>query len=64
MTRPHCVEAGAAVGARLRLGAYLQVTYEQATEPFLQTDRLSDPELAMLIGGACANAYGWSPKKA
>jgi len=42
----------------------LQVTYEQATEPFLQTDRLSDPELAVQIGGAGAKAYGWSPKKA
>ena len=28
------------------------------------TDRLSDTERAMLMGGACAKAYGWSPKKA
>jgi L-fuconolactonase len=40
------------------------VTYEQAVEPFLKTDRLSDTERAMLMGGACAKAYGWSPKKA
>jgi len=37
--------------------------YEQAVEPFRQTDRLSDSERAMLMGGACAKAYGWSPKK-
>ena len=40
------------------------VNYEQAVEPFCQTDRLSDSERAMLMGGACAKAYGWSPKKA
>jgi len=33
-------------------------------EPFLKTDRLSDTERAMLMGGATAKAYGWSPKKA
>jgi hypothetical protein len=38
------------------------VNYEQATEPFLQIDRLSDPERSM--DGACAMTYGWSPKKA
>ena len=36
----------------------------QAVKPFLQTDRLSDSERAMLMGGACAKAYGWSPTKA
>jgi hypothetical protein len=25
--------------------------------------RLSETERAMLMGGACAKAYGWSPKK-
>jgi hypothetical protein len=25
--------------------------------------RLSDTERAMLMGGACAKVYGWSPKK-
>jgi predicted TIM-barrel fold metal-dependent hydrolase len=39
------------------------VNYEQAVEPFRKTDRLSDAERAMLMGGACAKAYGWSPKK-
>ena len=43
--------------------AYAVVNYEQAVEPFLKTDRLSDSERAMLMGGACAKAYGWSPKK-
>jgi len=37
--------------------------YEQAVEPFRLTDRLSDSERAMLMGGATAKAYGWSPKK-
>jgi hypothetical protein len=27
------------------------------------TDRLSNSERAMLMGGACAEAYGGSPKK-
>ena len=31
--------------------AFAVVNYEQAVEPFL------------LMGGACAKAYGWSPKK-
>ena len=35
--------------------------YEQAVEPFLKTDRLSDSERAMLMAGATAKAYGWSP---
>ena len=43
--------------------AFAVVNYEQAVEPFLNTDRLSDTERAMLMGGACAKAYGWSPKK-
>jgi L-fuconolactonase len=43
--------------------AFAVVDYEQAVEPFLKTDRLSDTERAMLMGGACAKAYGWSPKK-
>jgi L-fuconolactonase len=34
-----------------------------AVEPFRMTDHLSDTERAMLMGGACAKAYGWSPKK-
>ena len=43
--------------------AFAVVNYEQAVEPFLKTDRPSDTERAMLMGGACAKAYGWSPKK-
>jgi predicted TIM-barrel fold metal-dependent hydrolase len=42
--------------------AFAIVNYEQAVEPFRKTDRLSDAERAMLMGGACAKAYGWSPK--
>ncbi len=34
--------------------AYAVVNYEQAVEPFLKTDRLTDSERAMLMGGACA----------
>ena len=44
--------------------AFAVVNYEQAVEPFRLTDRLSKDEKAMLMGGACAKAYGWSPKKA
>ena len=43
--------------------AFAVVNYEQAVEPFLKTDRLSDSERAMLMGGATTKAYGWSPKK-
>ena len=43
--------------------AFAVVNYENAVVPFLKTDRLSDSERAMLMGGACAKAYGWSPKK-
>jgi predicted TIM-barrel fold metal-dependent hydrolase len=42
--------------------AYAVVNYEQAVEPFRLTDRLSDSERAMLMGGACAKAYNWEPK--
>jgi len=43
--------------------AYTVVDYEQVVEPFLKTDRLSDSDRAMLMAGACAKAYCWSPKK-
>jgi len=39
------------------------VNYEQAVESFRVTDRLNDRERAMLMGGACAKVYGWSPQK-
>ena len=41
--------------------AFAVVNYEQAVEPFRTTKRLSESERAMLMGGACAKAYGWSP---
>ncbi len=43
--------------------AYAVVNFEQAVEPFRVTDRLSESERAMLMGGACVKAYGWTPKK-
>jgi L-fuconolactonase len=43
--------------------AYAVVNFEQAVEPFRLTDRLSESERAMLMGGACVKAYGWSPTK-
>jgi Amidohydrolase len=36
--------------------AYAVVNYEQAVEPFLKTDRVTDSERAVLMGGACAKA--------
>ena len=41
--------------------AFAVVSYEQGVRPFLTTDRLGAAERAMLMGGACAKAYGWSP---
>ena len=43
--------------------AFALVNYEQAIKPFLETKRLTNSERAMLMGGACAKAYGWSPRK-
>jgi predicted TIM-barrel fold metal-dependent hydrolase len=43
--------------------AYAVVNYEQAVEPFRDTNRLSESERAMLMGGACEKAYRWTPKK-
>jgi L-fuconolactonase len=43
--------------------AFAVVNYEQAVRPFVETKRLSDSERAMLMGGACAKAYGWKPGK-
>ena len=42
--------------------AHAVVNYERAVTPFLETERLNADERAMLMGGACAKAYGWSPK--
>ena len=43
--------------------AFAVVNYEQAVKPFVETNRLSDNERSMLMGGACAKAYGWQPTK-
>ncbi|HET6185082.1 MAG TPA: amidohydrolase family protein [Acetobacteraceae bacterium] len=43
--------------------AHAVVGYEPAVRAFLETDRLSASERAMLMGGACAKAYGWTPGK-
>jgi L-fuconolactonase len=43
--------------------AFAVVNYENAVKPFVETKRLSEGERAMLMGGACAKAYNWSPKK-
>lgn len=43
--------------------AFAVVNFEQAVKPFLETDRLSESERVMLMGGACAKAYGWSPTR-
>ena len=40
------------------------LTYRQGVEPFRLTDRLSDSDRAMLMGGALQRAYNWSPSKA
>ncbi len=37
--------------------------YPDIWDPFRMTDRLSDSERAMLMGGACAKAYRWTPTK-
>jgi predicted TIM-barrel fold metal-dependent hydrolase len=42
--------------------AFAVVNYEQAVEPFRNAPRLSEAERAMLMGGACAKAYRWSPQ--
>jgi L-fuconolactonase len=41
--------------------AHAVISYRDGVEPFRLTDRLSDSDRAMLMGGACARAYGWSP---
>lgn len=37
------------------------VNYAQGVTPFRETSRLSESERAMLMGGACAKAYRWTP---
>jgi predicted TIM-barrel fold metal-dependent hydrolase len=40
------------------------LTYEQGVEAFRVTDRLSDSDRAMLMGGALQRVYNWSPAQA
>jgi predicted TIM-barrel fold metal-dependent hydrolase len=40
------------------------LTYKEGVESFRVTDRLSDSDRAMLMGGALQKVYGWAPKKA
>ena len=42
--------------------AHAVVNYENAVTSFLETDRLTDDDRAILMGGACAKDYGWLPK--
>jgi L-fuconolactonase len=37
------------------------VGFKEAVDPFLTTDRLTPKERAVLMGGACAEVYRWSP---
>jgi L-fuconolactonase len=39
------------------------IDYRQAVECFRTTTRINNAERALLMGGACAKAYGWSPTK-
>ena len=43
--------------------AYAVVNYAQAVTAFQIAGRLSDSDRAMLMGGACAKAYRWEPKR-
>ncbi len=43
--------------------AFAVVNYEQGVAPFRTTNRITESERAMLMGGACAKAYRWEPKK-
>lgn len=40
------------------------LTYKDGVESFRVTDRLSDSDRAMLMGGALQKVYGWAPRKA
>ena len=41
--------------------AFAVVNYEEAVEPFKLTERLSVSDRQILMGGACARIYGWTP---
>ena len=36
--------------------------YEQGVEPFRQTERFTEVERAMLMGGTLERVYGWRPR--
>ena len=38
------------------------VSYDRAVDSFRLTDRLTVTERTVLMGGACANVYGWAPE--
>jgi predicted TIM-barrel fold metal-dependent hydrolase len=40
------------------------LSYKQAVDAFLVSDRLSDSDRAMLMGGALQRVYGWTPAPA
>lgn len=37
------------------------VSYDEAVRAFVESDRLSDSDRAMLMGGSASRVYGWSP---
>ena len=39
------------------------LTYKEGVESFRVTDRLSDSDRAMLMGGSLTKVYGWAPSK-
>ena len=43
-----------------RTAAHL--SYAQGVDPFQLTDRLTESERAVLMGGACTKVYGWAPR--
>ena len=40
------------------------LTYEQGVDAFRNTDRLSESDKRMLMGGTLQRVYKWSPKRA
>jgi L-fuconolactonase len=39
------------------------LSYKQGVDAFLMSDRLSDDDRAMLMGGALQRVYGWTPRR-
>ena len=46
-----------------RDAATLEGRFSPSKQTLERDPRLTDSERAMLMGGACAKAYGWAPKK-